>query len=175
MTTTKHTPTILERSPQPYVAIRRVVTMRTVPEIADRIPEVMGRLAALGVPPAGAPFLKYDVIYRSGQLDMEAGVAVGSGFDPAVLGGPEGSDGLRAGVLAGGRFAVVTHIGAPDGLRDATADLLDWGAAEGLAWDMSSDERAESWGLRLELYKTDPRVEPDLSRWETEIVFRLAD
>jgi hypothetical protein len=28
---------------------------------------------------------------------------------------------------------------------------------------------------RLELYKTDPAVEPDMNKWETELAFRLAD
>jgi hypothetical protein len=38
-------PGIRWRDAQPYVAIRRVVTMRTIPEIADRLPEVFGWLA----------------------------------------------------------------------------------------------------------------------------------
>jgi len=28
---------------------------------------------------------------------------------------------------------------------------------------------------RLEIYLTDPSVEPDMSKWETQLAFRLAD
>ena len=28
---------------------------------------------------------------------------------------------------------------------------------------------------RLEIYKTDPAEEPDMSKWETELAFKLAD
>lgn len=43
-------------------------------------------------------------------------------------------------------------------------------------------ERAEQpsvavrrWGCRLEVYKTDPAEQPDTGKWETELLFRLAD
>jgi hypothetical protein len=33
----------------------------------------------------------------------------------------------------------------------------------------------ERWGSRLEFYLTDPAEEPDMSKWETQLAFRLAD
>ncbi|MFL6075874.1 MAG: hypothetical protein ACJ73S_20985, partial [Mycobacteriales bacterium] len=59
-------PTIVERPAQPYVAIRQEVTMATIPEIADRLPEVFGWLGAHGAEQAGPPFLKYNVIDMAG-------------------------------------------------------------------------------------------------------------
>jgi hypothetical protein len=32
----------------------------------------------------------------------------------------------------------------------------------------------ERWGGRLEIYLTDPSQEPDMSRWQTQLAFRLA-
>jgi hypothetical protein len=31
------------------------------------------------------------------------------------------------------------------------------------------------WGCRLESYRTNPAEERDVTRWETELAFRLAD
>ena len=33
----------------------------------------------------------------------------------------------------------------------------------------------DRWGARLEFYLTDPREEPDMSKWQTQLAFRLAD
>jgi predicted transcriptional regulator YdeE len=176
MDMTTHTatePRIIERAPQPYVGTSRSVTMETIAEIADQLPTLIQALAGAGVEVTGPPFLKYDVFHRSGRLDMEAGVPVPAGFEPAKLTALPA--GVRSAELPGGRFASITHRGHPALLHETTADLLDWGAARGLVWDATRTEKTESWGLRLELYKTDPRIEPDLNAWETEIVFRLAE
>ncbi|WP_093714790.1 GyrI-like domain-containing protein [Actinacidiphila alni] len=160
-------PRIVDRAAQPYAGVRSVVTMDTVATVAHRIPEVIGRLAALGVEPAGPPFLKYNVIDMARQLEIEAGVPVAG----AVV-----ADGdLFSGVLPAGRFATYTHVGGPDGLIGANALLLDWAAAAGLRWDMAPSQDGDRWGCRTENYLTDPRVQPDTSKWETELAFRLAD
>ena len=40
---------------------------------------------------------------------------------------------------------------------------------EGLEWDVDGD----TWGCRLEVYKSDPIDTPDMNEWETELLFRL--
>ena len=40
---------------------------------------------------------------------------------------------------------------------------------------MSETYDGQRWGCRLEVYNTDPTEEPDMSRWEAELAFRLAD
>src|SRR5215831_15721980 len=40
---------------------------------------------------------------------------------------------------------------------------------------MSLAGSGERWGCRLEIYHTDPAVEPDMNSWVTELAFRLAD
>src|SRR5262245_41741099 len=69
-------PIIVERAEQPYVGIRGLVTMPTIGAIADRIPEVFAWLGARGIEPAGAPFLKYNLIDMARELEIEAGVPV---------------------------------------------------------------------------------------------------
>lgn len=160
-------PRIQWRAAQPYVAIRRPVTMRTIPEIADRLPVVFGWLATRGIEPAGPPFLRYRVIDMDRHLDIEAGVPV----DAAI----EGDKDVISGVLPGGRYVTVTHVGPFDKLMDVTTALLDWAAREGLTWDMIETENGQEWGCWLELYITNPSQEPDMSKWTTELAFRLAD
>jgi effector-binding domain-containing protein len=80
-----------------------------------------------------------------------------------------------AGVLPAGRYATVTHIGHPDQLADVTRDLLAWAAEQGLRFDVRTTPEGEAWGCRLESYRTDPAVEPDMSTWKTTLLFRLAD
>lgn len=160
-------PAIVERAEQPYVSIAKTVTMQTIAEIADRIPEIFGWLGAQGVEPAGAPFFRYNVIDMERELQMEAGFPVSVAL--------EGEGDIQAGVLPAGRYATVTHVGHPGGLIGVTAGLLSWANEQGLRWDMAESDRGERWGCRLEFYKTNPAVEPDMNKWETELAFRLAD
>ena len=74
-------PRIIERAAQPYVSITGLVTMQTIPEIADRMPEVFGWLAGRGVEPAGAPFFKFNLIDMERELEIEVGVPVAEALD----------------------------------------------------------------------------------------------
>lgn len=160
-------PEIVQRAAQPYAGISAWVTMAAVGSVADRIPEIFGWLGGRGVAPAGAPFFRYHVIDMERQLLVEAGLPVASPVD---------DDGqVRGGTLPAGRFAVMTHTGAPDTLMAATSALLDWAQERGLAFDVSDTEDGEKWGCRLESYLTDPAEQPDTSAWQTELAFRLAD
>jgi effector-binding domain-containing protein len=156
-------PTIVERAEQPYVAIRETVPMSGIGEFADRIPEVFDWLAARGVEPVGPVFFKYDVV------DMERGLTIQIGVP--VEQAQTGDEQVVAGVLPGGRYASVTHIGHPDDLMGATGVLLAWADGQNLEWDVDGD----NWGSRLEVYKSDPREVPDMTKWETELLFRLKD
>jgi hypothetical protein len=40
---------------------------------------------------------------------------------------------------------------------------------------VSPTDAGEHWGCRVEFYLTNPTEEPDLSKWETQLAFRLAD
>jgi effector-binding domain-containing protein len=159
-------PEIETRAEQPYVAVRAKVTMGEIAAFARRFGEVFGWLDSHGLAPAGPPFFKYNVIDMARELEMEAGVPVATVTD--------GDDQVVAGVLPAGRYATLTHVGHPSELMAATKALLDWAAEQGLAWDVSPSEDGDRWACRLENYLTDPEQEPDMSKWVTQLAFKLA-
>jgi effector-binding domain-containing protein len=159
-------PQVVDLVDQPYAAIRAQVSMSTIPEIADRFPELFAQLAERGITPTGPPFLRYVVLGPGEALEMEAGVPVADVS--------EGADAVAFSILRAGRYATVSHHGHPTGLGQATADLLEWATDQGLAWDVDDADDTQTWGARLEVYNTDPSVEPDLDNWDTDLLFRLA-
>jgi effector-binding domain-containing protein len=159
-------PEIETRTEQPYVAIRARVSMAGIPAFAVRTSEVFEWLGARDLKPAGPPFFRYNVIDMARELEMETGVPVATAVD--------GDGDVVSGVLPAGRYATVTHTGHPSELAGVTGALLDWAAGQGLTWDMSPSEDGERWGARLEFYLTDPGEEPDMSKWQTQLAFRLA-
>ena len=160
-------PEIVTRPEQPCAAIRVQVTMAELGAVVPPLnQEVFAWLGKQGVPPVGAPFWKYNVIDMAGKLEIEAGVPVAA----AVA----GDDRVISGVLPAGRYATLTHVGHPSELMAATEALLDWAAEQGLTWDVTPSEDGERWACRLENYLTDPSQEPDMSKWVTELAFKLA-
>src|ERR1700726_3349933 len=160
-------PEIVTRAEQPYVAIRARVTMAELGGLGARLGEVFGWLDARGLAPAGAPFFRYNVIDMERELEVDAGVPVAAAVD--------GDGHVVSGVLPAGRYATLTHVGHPSELLEVTKALLDWAADQGLRWDMTPADSGERWGARLETYLTDPDQEPDMSKWQTQLAFRLAD
>jgi RNA polymerase sigma-70 factor (ECF subfamily) len=128
-------PGIVQRTEQPYAAVRALVTMQTLGEVLPALHPKVRR--SQGVQPAGQPFCKYNVIDMDRQLEIEAG------FPVAVP--VTGEDPVLTASLPGGLYATLWHTGHPDGLVGATRTLLDWAAQQSLAWDVSSDDA----GLRV--------------------------
>ena len=160
-------PTVVERTAQPYVGVRKQVTMDSVAEVADRIPVLVGWLAERGHAVAGAPLLRYHVIDTAGTLDIEAGVPV-----VAAVGG----DGdVESAELPAGRYVSYRHVGHPRELVAVTGALLDWAKAEGLRFDVTGTAGGDRWGCRIEEYHTHPAEVPDMDHWETEVALRLAE
>ncbi|OAP22642.1 MULTISPECIES: hypothetical protein [Amycolatopsis] len=44
-----------------------------------------------------------------------------------------------------------------------------------MRWDRTVEADGEHWAARLEIYRTNPRIEPDANNWDTDLCFRLAD
>ncbi|MEZ0446263.1 GyrI-like domain-containing protein [Cellulomonas sp. ICMP 17802] len=168
MRATTLVPVLVDRPAVPYVGISRTVTPATFALVADRFAELFAWLAEHSLTPAGPPFFRYDVIDRDRSMVVEAGMPLAEEV--------QGADGeVVPGVLPAGRYVVTSHVGPPDELVQVTADLLAWAEAEGLRFDRWDTPLGDAWGCRLELQLSDPRVEPDMTRWETQLVFRLAD
>jgi hypothetical protein len=66
------------------------------------------------------------------------------------------------------------RTGHPDGLLGATASLLKWADEQKLTWDVRQTPDGERWAARLEIYETDPVAEPDMTKWTTQLAFRLS-
>jgi effector-binding domain-containing protein len=158
-------PVVITRAEQPYAAITGDVTMPEIGDLARRTQEVFDWLAAHGVKPAGAPFLRYLVIDMERTLRIQTGVPVGT---PVT-----GSGDVHGGVLPAGRYLTATHTGHPDRLEPATGAFLDWAAGHGLEFDHRDTPEGDAWECRLEVYQSEPDVPMD--QWVTDLVFRLAD
>jgi effector-binding domain-containing protein len=160
-------PEVVERQAQPYVAIRAHVTWQTIGVTLPGLhPQVFAWLDQRGVPPAGHPFWKYNVIDMDGEMEVEVGVPV-----PGTV---DGDDRVLAGVLPAGRYATLRYTGHPDGLVGPTESLQEWAGQHNLTWDLAQTEDGERWAARLEIYETDPAVEPDMTKWTTQLAFRLS-
>lgn len=159
-------PRIVERDAQPYVAIRREVTLPFEAVIREVVPAIFGWLGAHGVAPAGPLFFNYRVVDMP-RLEVEFGVPT-----QALV---EGDDQVVAGMLPGGRYATLTYWGHYENLMDANAVLVGWAKQRGIAWDSRQTPRGDEFACRLEIYETDPEAEPDPEKWETVLAFKIAD
>jgi effector-binding domain-containing protein len=81
---------------------------------------------------------------------------------------PDGQ--VLTGTLPAGRFATLTLTGPFDGLYEANAKLGEWLEQQGIEPQGGPYDAAH-----LEIYETDPAVEPDPNKWVTEVAFRLGD
>ena len=105
----------------------------------------------------------YRVIDMDGDLQIEVGWPVAAEIPP--------DDRVGTGTLPAGRYVVGTHVGPYDGLLEANAELQAWAESQGLTWAV----HGERWDARFESYVSDPLIEPDPARWQTEIVYLLSD
>jgi len=80
---------------------------------------------------------------------------------------------VLAGVLPAGRYASLVHRGPYEQLYDANGALFGWIKEQGLKIDVTESAEGERFGCRLEIYLTDPAVEKDPQKWETEVAIRL--
>ncbi|WP_320670893.1 GyrI-like domain-containing protein [Patulibacter defluvii] len=161
------TPQIETRPDQPYVAIAARATPAGLPAIVDPgFPELFGWLAERGIAPAAAPLIRYRTT-GPGELAFELAVPLAA---PVA-----GDERISAGTLPAGRYAVLVHVGPFGGLQASHAELERWTGENGLRLDRRDDRDGLAWGAMVEQYLTDPRSEPDVQRWRTEIAYRLAD
>lgn len=160
-------PRIAERTAQPYVAIRRAVTIPFGAVIDATMPKLFGWIGDHGVEPGGPPFFKYNVIDMAGELEIEFGVPTATLLQP--------DDVVVTGTLPAGRYATVTLHGHYDKLIDATAVLFGWARERGLEWDVAQTPKGDRFAGRFEVYPNDPREVPNPDDWETEIWIKLRD
>lgn len=161
-------PKFVTRHPQPFAAIRLTLTQ---PEIPDKAPPLIGELhgwlAAHGIAPAGAPFFNYTRMGSGETMEMEVGVPT-----PAEA---TGDGRVVTGTIPGGRFATIRYTGPYDGIVEAHTALEQWLQGKGEARPAGAAGKGRYDASLLEIYWTDPEVEPDPAKWVTDIAFRLGD
>lgn len=169
-------PRVVRRPAEAYLFLQRSVPMGGLTALADLIPVLFDGAGRHGLEVAGAPLYRFRVVDMARELVVDVGLPVA--VDPPDADLPlAASDPDRPwlGTLPAGRYVTVVRVGHPDTLVQATADLLEWATAAGLRFDVHEGPDGDVWGGRIERYLTDPRDEPDMARWETELTFRLAD
>lgn len=161
-------PKYVDRAEQPYAAIRALVTMKTLDEIAPGCIETLfRRLDERGITPDGPLFFRYLAIDMDADLEIDFGVAVAEPIEPDEV--------LVAGTIPGGRYASVTYFGPYDDLYDVNTVMIGFAKERGLRFDQHAEGTSDVFGGRFEFYLTDPKAEPDASKWETELAIRLGD
>jgi len=157
---------IVERSAQPYVAIPVHASFSEWGKATALVGEVLGWIAERGLELAGPPFFRYWVL---GDDVKPFRLAVGA---PVTRSVPcEGR--IVSGEIPAGRYATVIHHGHPDRMTETLRVLDEWLEQENLRPRLDTTDGETTWAGRFEFYRTDPQVEPDLERWETEVAYLL--
>ena len=158
-------PRVAERPERDYLGIRVVTPFRGMLSTRnDLLDELDGWLRSQGNDDVGPFFLRLHVIDMSGPMDLEVGVVT-----PGPL---TGDDRVQPAKLPAGRYATLTYRN--HSLR-ANRALIEWAAAQDLAFDRWDGAEGDHFACRYEAFRTDPRTEPRKTKWEVELNFRLAD
>jgi effector-binding domain-containing protein len=162
-------PRLENRKARPYVAIRAAVPIPFGKYLPPLWNEVQHWLKDRGITSTGPAIIRYLTTDMSKKLDIEVGFTV----DQMV----SGDDRITADVLPAGRYAVLLYTGPykGKGVFKATVALLDWAKEHHIVWNTSMQNDAEWWHGRTEFYLTDPELEPDTKKYQTELAFLVAD
>lgn len=143
---------LVTRAEQPTAVVHEKVPMKELPQFFARAyGQVFGAMQAEGLTPAGPPFALYFGM-PTDTVEVEAGFPVSEKLEAqrgAVL----------PGTLPGGRCVHGLHLGPYETMKKTYDELWKWAGEKQLR------PHAEMW----ESYLSDPKAEPDPTRWRTEI------
>jgi effector-binding domain-containing protein len=161
-------PVTFYREQQPYVAIKVTVDIREVPSVVPPlIPEVAYWMEQHDLPEQGPCFFRYLSCTQNGRITVEAGIP-----SPVVS---EGNGRIEPGYFPPGRYLKLTHMGHYSNLRQAHMFLESWVGENGLVLDQQMLNGDVLWSGRSEFYINDCERVPDPEKWQTDILFLLAD
>jgi len=151
-------PKVVTREAQNYVAIPDTVTMQGIGAVYPQLmPKIFAWLQAHNVTPAGPPFMRFVEIDMAKQLKIEVGIPVGKAV--------KGSDEVKAGVIPAGKYVALTWFG-PNTVA-GNAALQKWAKSKHIQFATDG----KRWTSRVEFSLTDPRKEPDMKKWRTDILY----
>ncbi len=132
--------------------VRKRVRMAEISkEMATLLPAVMNHVRAQGVQPAGPPYSRYWSMPGE-EIDVEVGFPVARPL-------PE-TDTIKAGKLPGGRTISTWHVGPYHEMGRTWQSAMAW----------MTENKLTGRGAPWEVYWTDPGLEPDSSKWRTQIL-----
>jgi effector-binding domain-containing protein len=160
-------PHIVQRDEQQYAGIRTHATLREWSRVNALLGQLFGWLSERDIDGAGPPLYRYWTIGdEEEEFDVEVGVPVGDAVTP--------DEGVHAGTIPAASYVRLIHVGHPDRLGRAHDSLRRWAEDEGVQLKRTVEGSREVWSGLVEFYLTDPAVEPDPSRWRTEILYQIA-
>lgn len=161
-------PEIVERGPQPYVAVRERVSLGAMKPAVDRaFHKLFAWLGANRVEPVGAAFFKYNLIDMGGTFEVE--------FAVPVAGEVEADGEIAAAVLPAGRYAQLTWTGPYDALMDVNAVLVGWAKEKGVRWDTQETPEGDRFAARIEIYENNPTEVEDPKDLVTTVAIKVTD
>jgi hypothetical protein len=162
-------PKVDERPEQPYLGLRGWTPQRELPNfIPASVDALLAYLAQQGVPPAGAPFMRFHVINMERAMDVEIGVPVASAeAAPAT-------DTIKPGKLPAGRYASLVYRGVANGIP-ANGKLLEWINAQGLKPERWDVPEGDAFASRYEVFLSGPEDDPDPGNWDSEVAIKLLE
>ncbi|PKN94881.1 MAG: AraC family transcriptional regulator [Chloroflexi bacterium HGW-Chloroflexi-6] len=158
-------PKLEQRPAQYYAAIRTAVPIPFGKYLVPLWDEVFGWLKDRGVTPSGPSIIRYLTTDMSKKLDIDVGFTL----DAAI----PGDERVSVDFLPAGRYATLLYTGPykGKGAFNATVALLEWAQANNIAWSVSQKDGVEWWNGRTEFYLTDPDLEHDTKKYQTELAF----
>jgi effector-binding domain-containing protein len=140
---------------QPVVSIRTQCHVAELGAIlAEILPEVWRYVRNNGVNPSGPPFTRYHG-FSEDRVDIEGGLPIATPLP--------GEGRITAGLLPAGEVATTVHVGPYDKLPHAHDALHEW---------ITANKRTSA-GPQWEVYLSDPGLEPDPTRWKTELMWPI--
>jgi AraC family transcriptional regulator len=138
-------------SPQTVAFVRRLAPLDQAGAVlAQTLPTVWQYVAQQGVTPTGAPYARY-LPAEGAQFVIEAGLPI-----PHTI--PAHGE-IEVSELPGGEVAEAVHVGPYDGVHATYEALTTWVETHGKQLN----------GAPWEIYVTDPGLQPDATKWETQI------
>lgn len=133
----------------------------------EMVPRIYQWLGEHDVDPLGGPLYIYRHLgeSRAQTVDLTVGVPVAEPVAP--------SSGLVLGRLPAGVYVVGRHVGSPDTIAAARAEVDEWAQAHGHRLPTTREDDGMRWTGFAEHFLTNPAEEPDRSKWVTELLFKI--
>ncbi len=158
-------PQVITTPDRPYICIRALAGYDDLPAAIE---VGLGHVALwLSTQPEARPDI---AIARYRRMSPQT-AAVDIGF---ILAEPLAGEGeFHDGLLPGGRYAMIKHVGPYGDLHQAHAVLNDW--RKDLERDVNDSSEGLDWVGLVDIYATNPKGESDPQRFEAYVLQKLKD